>query len=158
MNDIIFKEDKAWLAFGAAILLGEEDVAVEIANNLPSIEIQSILTQDMPIFTLISESLYGKVRQIAVQKGFDIPEIDEIDEIDETDASVDTAEAGVSEPEQQVEASSLTATMVEQSIGDVPPDLRSTTATNDSDARAGEDSEAGTDMARTSVEQKRKPA
>lgn len=96
LNYIILKEDKAWLAFGAAILLDSEDVVLELAKNLPNTEIQSVLMQDMPIFTLLSSSLYEKVKEIAVQKGFDVPLID-----DEDDPSVDTADADVSEPEQQ---------------------------------------------------------
>ncbi len=63
-----------WLAFGLSLLLENDDVALKNADYLSESEMSAVLTIDMPIFTLISGSLYGKVRELAQSKGYEIPD------------------------------------------------------------------------------------
>lgn len=64
--------DEAWLALGAAILLGNDDVVEEVSNSLSEGEIIAVITQSMPIFRLLSDSVYEKVKAMAIDKGYEV--------------------------------------------------------------------------------------
>ena len=64
--------DEAWIALGAAILLGNDDVAKEVSNSLSETEIIAVITQSMPIFRLISDSVCEKVKAMAIEKGYEV--------------------------------------------------------------------------------------
>ncbi|MCE0845937.1 SIR2 family protein [Buttiauxella sp. A2-C1_F] len=73
--------DEAWIALGAAILLDKDDVAQEVSLSLNESEVVTILTQSMPIFSLISDELYEKVKGIAIERNYDVS-FEEDEEID----------------------------------------------------------------------------
>ncbi|HCU0800091.1 SIR2 family protein [Citrobacter braakii] len=84
------ENDEAWIALGAAILLEKDEVAEEVSDSLTETEIIAVVTQSMPIFRLISSSLYEKVKALAVNKGFEVS-FEEVSEeetgADENDSS-----------------------------------------------------------------------
>ncbi len=64
--------DEAWIALGAAILLEKDEVAEEVSKSLTETEVIAVVTQSMPIFRLISPSVYEKVKALAIEKGFEV--------------------------------------------------------------------------------------
>lgn len=76
-----------WEAFGYAILSGNSEAITALADLLSEHEMNAVLTHNMPIFTLINSDVYEKLMQLAIQKGFDVP--DELGEEVEAAASIE---------------------------------------------------------------------
>lgn len=86
-------DDEAWIALGAAILLGNDEVAEEVSNSLSETEIMTVLTQSMPIFQLISTSVYEKVKSLAIDRGYEVSFEDSSDEDGDLDGTEHSNEA-----------------------------------------------------------------
>lgn len=63
-----------WEAFGYAILSENSEAIIALADLLSEHEMNAVLTHTMPIFTLINSDVYEKLTQLAIKKGFDVPE------------------------------------------------------------------------------------
>lgn len=104
MLDELVDKGEAWLALGAAILLGRYTIAEEVVASLSESEIVTILTQSMPIFQLISVEFYEKVKTLAVERGYDVT-FDDEEEQKEDEESVSLGE--VKEDDSVMEISEL---------------------------------------------------
>ncbi|WP_326928847.1 SIR2 family protein [Citrobacter sp. RHBSTW-00887] len=69
-----------WNAFGAAVLLDDDEAAIGIAAHLSESSFRSILWLEMPIFNLISTPLYEQLTALAHERGFEVPDVEETDE------------------------------------------------------------------------------
>ncbi|MBE3178450.1 SIR2 family protein [Enterobacter cloacae complex sp. P3B] len=69
-----------WVAFGAAVLLDDDEAAFGVADQLSESSFRSILWIEMPIFTLVSTPLYEKLIDLALTKGFEVPDVEETEE------------------------------------------------------------------------------
>ncbi|WP_267411106.1 SIR2 family protein [Pantoea sp. GM_Pan_4] len=74
-----------WEAFGYAILSDNTEAILTVAELLSEHEMNAVLTHAMPIFTLINSDVYERLMELAIGKGFDVPEelIDEVDTVAE---------------------------------------------------------------------------
>lgn len=127
------ENDNSWIAFGAAILLENDEVASGIAQQLSDHALITALTQEMPIFTLISPDLYEKVSSIASDRGIEVTS-QEGEEDGENDGDVPLVEGTTQQSETGVDG----LEEVKSSLTELPDDIVSTPATNDNDARAGD--------------------
>ena len=75
------KTDDYWLSFGLALLIDDEDIALKMAGSLDEQQLISALVQEMPIFTLIQPSLYEKLTNLAIGRGYDVPEEESSDSV-----------------------------------------------------------------------------
>lgn len=80
------ESNNTWEAFGYAILSENSEAVLTIADLLSEHEMSAVLTHTMPIFTLINSDVYGKLMQLAISKGFDVPE----ELIEEADINLDS--------------------------------------------------------------------
>jgi hypothetical protein len=68
------KSGEHWLAFGFAILIGDETKAMECADSLDESQIHTALSDEMPIFGFMSQAVKDYVAQLGVMKGYIEPE------------------------------------------------------------------------------------
>lgn len=92
--------DEAWLALGAAILLGNDDVVEEVSNSLSEGEIIAVITQSMPIFRLLSDSVYEKVKAMAIDKGYEVT-FEDVSEDATESQSTNSSEEGTADQQGQ---------------------------------------------------------
>ncbi|EJD6651194.1 SIR2 family protein [Klebsiella pneumoniae] len=119
MLDELVDKREAWLALGAAILLGKYTIAEEVVAFLSESEIVTILTQSMPIFHLISVEFYEKVKALAVERGYDVTFDDEEDaesvDISDNEDSVSEVTVITDKPADNDEAFDSTLVVVDES-------------------------------------------
>lgn len=74
------KSGEHWLAFGFAILLGDDTKAMDCADSLDESQIITALSDEMPIFGFMSEEVKNYVANLGVIKGY--IEADEVIDVD----------------------------------------------------------------------------
>ncbi|MEG6362497.1 MULTISPECIES: SIR2 family protein [Enterobacter cloacae complex] len=121
--------DEAWLALGAAILLGKDEVAEEVSNSLSETEVIAVVTQSMPIFRLISNSVYEKVKAIAIEKGYPVSFDDSSEDEDGSEKMNSSEEEASDQPSLDTDdvhaSSNVESAAVSESLGldtDTPAD------------------------------------
>lgn len=113
--------DDYWLSFGLAVLLEDEEVAMKMAESLDDSQFFSVITQEMPIFTVIHDVLYQKLEVLASERGIDLPD-DDNDDVASDEENNDRAHLAPKDRDEEIHTDQLPiatiAQPIDKSVGD----------------------------------------